>query len=142
MDIIVGFVSSNDDFHTCVFSGDYNETIMSKRVFSNLMGDQIKILSVFLGRGAVLNDIHKSLQEREIACKTIGWFQATPGQIVDAVHHFLAPASTANNFSRSIDKLLDPAHLKGNVGAQPAQPAQPDGGRKQPRRRAKPLHCP
>ncbi len=144
MDIIVGFVSSIDDFHTCVFSGDYNDTIMSKRVFTNLMGDQIKILSVFLGRGAVLNDIHKSLQERKIAFKTISWFQATPGQIVDAVHHFLAPASTANNFSRSVDKLLDPAQLKDNVAAksdsQSDRPEQPDGGRKPPRRRAKPVH--
>ena len=139
MDLIVGCVSSNDDFHTCVFSENYNETIISKRVFTNLVGDEIKVSSIFLGRGALLNDVHASLQGREIACKTIGWFRASPGQIVDAVHYFLAPASTANNFSRSIDKLLDPAHLKGDVGA---QPEQPDGGRKQPRRRAKPLHCP
>lgn len=146
MDIIVGFVSSIDDFHTCVFSGDYNDTIMSKRVFTNLMGDQIKILSVFLGRGAVLNDIHKSLQERKIAFKTISWFQATPGQIVDEVHFLLNPASLANNFSRSVDKLLDPAQIKSNVdvSAKPDRPEplqdKPDGGRKPPRRRAKPVH--
>ena len=148
MDIIVGFVSSIDDFHTCVFSGDYNDTIMSKRVFTNLMGDPIKVLSVFLGRGALLNDIHKSLQERNIAFKTIGWFQATPGQIVDEVHFLLNPASMANTFSRSVDKLLDPAQLKDNVAAKPEphpdrpEPLQdkPDGGRKPPRRRARPVH--
>ena len=145
MDIIVGFVSSNDEFHTCVFSGDYNDTIVSKRVFTNLMGDEIKILSVFLGRGAVLNDIHKSLQEREIACKTTGWFQASPGQIVDEVHYLLNPSSMANTFSRSINNLLNPADIKGDVGGKPEpqpdkQGSQPDGERKQPRRRAKPVH--
>ena len=147
MDLIVGFVSSCDNFTTCVFSGNYNETIMSKRAFANLMGDEIKVLSIFLGKGALATQIHKSLQEREIACKTIGWFQATPGQIVDEVHYLLNPSSMANTFSRSINNLLNPADIKGDVGGKPEpqpdkQGSQPDGERMQPRRRAKPVHSP
>ena len=127
MDLIVGYVNSSSlgltlDFHTCVFSGNYNKTIISKRVFTNLMGDEIQILSVFLGRGSCMNEVHKSLQQRDLACNTIGWFRATPGQIVDEVHFFLNPWSMANTWSRSVDQLTDPTQVKGDVAAKPKPP--------------------
>ena len=147
MDLIVGFVKSNDDFATCVFSGNYNETILSKRAFTNLMGDEIKILSIFFDNGRFVNEVHKSLQEQNLDCKAVGWYRASPGQIVDGVHYLLNPSSTANTFSRSINNLLNPADIKGDVGGKPEpqpdnQGSQPDGERKQPRRRAKPVHSP
>ena len=115
---------------------------MSKRAFTNLVGDEIKVLSIFLGKGGLASEIHKSLQEREIACKTIGWFRATPGQVVDEVHFLLNPASMANNFSRSVNNLLDPVHLKGHVDVGAKSEHQPDGGRKPARRRAAPVRSP
>ena len=77
MDLIVGFVKSNDDFATCVFSGNYNETILSKRAFTNLMGDEIKILSIFFDNGPFVNEVHKSLQEQNLDCKTVGQARTT-----------------------------------------------------------------
>jgi len=153
MDLLVGVLQTanlSDEFPTCVFAANYNECILAKRAFTNLTGDEIRILSVFLGRGSCMSETHKSLQERELACKTIGWFKATPGQIVDEVHFLLNPKSSANTFCRSIDKLIDRAPIKDDVVAEkPIKPKPHDGkqlndGRK-PRTRAKkpaePVHC-
>ena len=153
MDLLVGVLQTanpSDEFPTCVFAANYNECILAKRAFSNLSGDEIRILSVFLGRGSCMSETHKSLQERELACKTIGWFKATPGQIVDEVHFLLNPKSSANTFCRSIDKIIDRAPIKDDVVAEkPIKPKPHDGkplhdGRK-PRSRArtpaKPVHC-
>ena len=153
MDLVVGVLQqpdASDDYPTCVFAANYNETVLSKRAFTNLRGEEIKILSVFLGRGLCMREVHTSLQERQLACKIIGWFQATPGQITDEVHFLLNPKSSANTFCRSIDKLSDRAQIKDNVFAEePIKPKPHDGkqfndGRK-PRTRArkptKPVHC-
>ena len=143
MDLIVGFVKSSDDFTTCVFSGNYNETILSKRAFTNLLGDEIKVLSIFFEKGSFVKEVHQSLQEQHLDCKTVGWFRASPGQIVDGVHFLLNPSSMANTFCRSINNLLNPADIKGDAaGKQESQPEKPDGGREPPRRRAKPVHSP
>ena len=143
MDLLVGVLQTanpSDGFPTCVFAANYNECILA----------EIRILSVFLGRGSCMSETHKSLQERELACKTIGWFKATPGQIVDEVHFLLNPKSSANTFCRSIDKLIDRAPIKDDVVAKkPVKQKFNDGkplhdGRK-PRSRARtpaePVHC-
>jgi hypothetical protein len=105
MDLIVGHVNKGE-FPTCVFPGNYNETILSNRSFAHIAGEDIQVLAVFLGKGPQASDVHQKLLELTPA-KTIGWFKASPGQVVDAVHFFLAPTSMANTFARSVDQLID-----------------------------------
>lgn len=119
MDLVIGFVNSagplkDSKFPTCVFAGDYNTAVAAQQRFSNILGDEIQVLAVFFGKGSQAQQIQTSLQEH-IQCKTIGWFDATPGGIVDSVHFMLCPKSITNNFSRSADKLVAPAEDQSNV---------------------------
>lgn len=133
MDLIVGHAKSPDGtFSTCVFSEDYNSAIASKRKFASITGDEIRILAVFLGHGAKVQEVHASLQE-SIKCKIVGWFDASPGELTDFVHCLLAPQSLANTFMRSMDNLIKPVESQSHVSAsnaEPAEPSQPDGGKK------------
>ena len=136
MDLIVGHVNKGE-FPTCVFPANYNETILSNKSFAHIAGDDIQVLAVFLGKGHQASDVHQKLLELTPA-KTIGWFQASPGQVVDAVHFFLAPTSMANTFARSVDQLIDLGPKKSHDKAL----RKPDGDSKskpaaRPRPRAK-----
>lgn len=133
MDLIVGHAKSPDGtFSTCVFSEDYNAAIESKRKFASITGDEIRILAVFLGHGAKIQEVHTSLRER-IECKIVGWFNASPGELTDTVHCLLAPQSLANTFSRSMDNLIAPVESKSHVPAsnvESGELSQPNGGKK------------
>ena len=135
MDIIIGHSNSPDGFSTCMFAGNYNQSIESKRIFTNMTGDKIQVLAVFLGKGSNAHEIHASLQEH-IECNIVGWYDESPGQITDTVHHILAPASLANNFTRSVDQFIAPVESKSDVPAskpvaasKPAK-SEPKNGRK------------
>jgi hypothetical protein len=126
MDLIVGHAKCPDGaFSTCVFSADYNQTIVSKRRFASITGDEVQILAVFLGRGSQAPEIHASLQEH-VRCKIVGWFDTSPGEITDVVHYLLAPKSLANNFSRSVDKLIAPTDTQSDVSATKPGPTEPN----------------
>lgn len=132
MDLIVGFAKCPDGaFSTCVFSENYNQTIASKRKFASITGDEVQILAVFLGRGSEAQEIHASLQEH-VRCKIVGWFDASPGEITDVVHHLLAPKSLANNFSRSVDKLIAPTDTQSDVSADTIKSGKQQHGKPQP----------
>ena len=136
MDLIVGHINKGE-FPTCVFPGDYSETIRSNNSFAHIAGHDIKVLAVFLGKGHQASNVHQKLLELTPA-KTIGWFQASPGQVVDAVHFFLSPRSMANTFARSVDQLIDLGPKKSHDKAL----RKPDGDSKskpaaRPRPRAK-----
>ena len=136
MDLIVGHINKGE-FPTCVFPGNYNETILSNRSFAHIAGEDIQVLAVFLGKGHQASDVHQKLLELTPA-KTIWWFQASPGQVVDAVQFFLSPSSMANTFARSVDQLIDLSPKKSHDKAL----RKPDGDSKpkpvaRPRPRAK-----
>ena len=92
-----------------------------------MSGDQIQILAVFLGKGPNAQKIHASLQEH-IKCNVVGWYDASPGQITDTVHHIFAPASLANTFMRSVDQFIAPVESKSDEPAR--TPDAADGGKK------------
>ena len=126
MDLVIGHAKGPDGFSTCVFSENYNQAIESKRKFTSMTGDKIQVLAIFLGKGSNAPDIHASLQEH-IKCNIVGWYDASPGQITDTVHHILAPASLANNFARSVDKFIAPVVNQINVSAtKPVSASKPD----------------
>ena len=131
MDLVVGHLKKGD-YPTCVFKEDYNSVIASGGHFASVAGDEIQVLAVFLGKGAQAPDIHASLQ-RKLPCKTIGWYQTSPGEIVDAVHFLISPLSPANTGSRSIDKQIHPEGFQSDVPAAKAKPAR----RNEPKRRAR-----
>ena len=141
MDLIIGHSKGPDGFSTCVFSGNYNQAIESKRIFTSMTGERVQILAVFLGKGSNAHEIHASLQEH-IECKMVGWYDASPGQITDTVHHIFAPVSLANTFTRSVDRFIAPVDSKSDVSADPTEPGerqqrngkqQPDAGTKRVR---------
>ena len=124
MDIVVGYAKDPDgSFSTCVFSQDYTASVLSKRRFASITGDEIQVLAVFLGKGSQAKEIQASLQEH-LKCKLVGWFDATPGEITDKVHYFLAPKSMANTFSRSVDKLIAPVEIQSDAPTDHAQPGK------------------
>ena len=127
MDLLIGHGKGPDGFSTCVFNGNYNQAIESKRTFTSMSGDQIQILAVFLGKGPNAQKIHASLQEH-IRCNVVGWYDASPGQITDTVHHIFAPASLANTFTRSVDQYIAPVESKSDEPAR--TPDAADGGKK------------
>ena len=136
MDLVIGHANGPDGFSTCMFAGNYNQSIESRRIFTSMSGERIQILAVFLGKGSNLQEIHGSLQTH-VECNIVGWCNASPGQITDTVHHTLAPTSLANNFARSVDQLLTPVESKSDVPASKPDatdahlPAHlPDGGKK------------
>ena len=130
MDIIIGHSKGpNGTFSTCVFSADYNAAIASGRKFASIAGDKVQILAVFLGKGPNAQEIHTSLQTH-IKCNIVGWYDASPGQITDTVHHIFAPASLANTFTRSVDQYIAPAESKSDVSADSTEPGeQPQSGK-------------
>ena len=143
MDLIVGHLE-RDGFSTCVFAEDYNSCIKADRRFANIAGDEIRVLAVFLNKGSLAKEIHDALQGH-IKCQTVGWYDASPGQITDIVHYLTCPNSIVNNFSRSIDDYLALAPLQSDVPAVPAKkakPAKPNDGkpRVRTRRGEQPLH--
>ena len=138
MDLIIGHAKGPDGFSTCMFAENYNQAIESKRIFTSMTGAKIQILAVFLGKGPQAQEIHTSLQE-QVKCNIVGWYNASPGQITDTVHHILAPKSLANSWSRSVDKLIAPADIQSNVSADPTEPGErpqsgkpPKNGKQQP----------
>jgi hypothetical protein len=143
MDLIVGHTGKGSH-PTCVFAADYNETIMSKRSWSHVSGDDIQVLAVFLNKGDQLDEVHQNLATRSPS-RFIGWFKASPGEITDEVHYIFAPDSIANTFSRSVDLIVDPEPKKshgqatrkpdGDVSGAAAEPGQ---SRRPPRQSAEP----
>ena len=104
MDLIVGHLA-RDSFSTCVFAEDYNSCIKASGSFASVAGDEIHVLAVFLKKGPCAKEIHTSLQER-LNCRTVGWYDASPGEITDLVQYLTCPLCPANNFSRSIDNQV------------------------------------
>ena len=133
MDLLIGHARGPDgSFSTCVFTGNYNEAIASKRKFASIIGDEMQILAVFLGRGSQAKEIHASLQEH-VRCQIVGWFDASPGEITDVVHYLLAPKSLANTFTRSVDKLIAPGDTQSHVSADRTESGEPQQNGKPPR---------
>ena len=132
MDLIIGIAKGPDGFSTCMFAGNYNQSIESKRIFTSMAGQRIQVLSVFLGKGPQVQEIHASLQER-VKCNMVGWYDASPGQITDTVHHILAPESLANTFTRSVDQFIAPVESKSNVSADSTEPGERPQSGKPPR---------
>ena len=119
MDLIIGHVTSTGPlkekaFPTCVFAGNYNEAIAAKQDFTNILGDKIQILAVFLGKGSQANRVQASLQ-KAVQCRNVGWFDGSPGELMDTVHFMLAPQSVVNTFLRSADNLIAPATVQSNA---------------------------
>ena len=116
----------------CVFSENFTEVIASGRKFANILGDEIQILAVFLGKGLHTQEAHTYLQEH-VQCKIVGWFDASPGEVTDALHHLIAPKSLSNTFSRSMDKQVHQVETQSDVPASKPGPTEPnlqDGGKK------------
>ena len=121
----------------CVFSENFTDVIASGRKFANLLGDEIQILAVFLGKGSHTREAHAYLQER-VQCKIVGWFDASPGEVTDALHHLIAPKSLSNTFLRSMDKQVHPVETQSNAPATQPGPAESNQqDRKKPRVRVR-----
>ena len=108
----------------CVFSENFTEVVASGRKFANILGDEIQILAVFLAKGSHTQEAHTYLQEH-VQCKIVAWFDASPGEVTDALHHLFAPKSLSNTFSRSMDKQVHPVETQSDVSASKPGPTEP-----------------
>ena len=122
MDLIVGHIKQGD-FPTCVFRENYNSCIASGRNFASVAGEEIQILAVFLGKGDLAPEIHVTLQ-RELPHHHIGWYQTSPGEIVDVVHCMTCPTSATNLWARSLDQQITPPDTQSDIPAAKAKPAR------------------
>ena len=96
-------VVSKDPRTSCLFAVNYNDSWKHK--FVSPTGDSIKMLAVFMGKGASLDAVRKAMSIKSTA---VVWFQASPGQVTDEVHSIINPTSVANTQLRSMDANLRP----------------------------------